>query len=438
MALVSAAAVAMSTIWLLRVTTRGVAAGCALLLAMLPGILGQTHMVLSEIPFWGLAMVALWAFVRYEAEEAERPARWLMLAAIATALAWVTRSAGIALAVALVARLLLLRRWRDALVFGGLAALPAALWSVRGRLLGSHGYADHLMMRDPYRPDLGRIGVLELIPRALDNALEYLLGLGPAFIAGTPKLARYLAFGLLVLAVARWAWLLVRRRGATELWMLFYGGLVLIWPQTWAGERFLVPLAPALLFYAGDAARVLYARADARSRGAFAAVALLVALSAVVPGAVRTVRLGIKCRSAVEADQQFPCMAPIWRSLYEVAVLSRGRLPEDAVVLTRKPTLFFDLSGYRSSTYPWSADPDVFFGLADSVGAEYVVLDRAPDTAELYLMPVLGAHPSVFCVIQEMSREGAVMLRIDFDGARALVQDGAPGVVRFRLCESVS
>ena len=439
LAVLSAATVGVSVLWLARVGNRWIAAAAGLVLAAMPGLLAQTHLVLSEIPFTGFALLALWAFAVFEARRREdadaRATGWLVVAAIATALAWLTRSAGIALALALLLRLGLSRRAREALLFGAIALIPVAAWWLRGRVLAPHGYSRYLMLADPYRPERGTIGVLELVPRAFENAGTYLLDLGPRFLAAGAGLGTAIALVLLVVALARWAWRLVRERGVPELFVLLYGGLVLIWPQTWAGERFVLPLAPLLLFYAADAVRAAARRWPLRGALPWAAAAL--ALAMVVPGANRQVQRGIACRAAAESGQAFPCAPAIWRDLFEVAAATRGRLEPDAVVISRKPTLFHDLSGHRSAVYPWSADPEVFFALVDSVGADYVVLDRSPDTAEEYLVPVLEARSADFCVLPELSRPMAVLLRIDPAGARAVSQAGAAeGQVRFRTCEA--
>ena len=432
MVVLSAAAVGVSTLWLARLAGVRAAAAGSLVLALSPGILAQTHTVLSEIPFWGLTFLALLAFAAYESRDDDSRRRWLVVAALATALAWLTRSAGMALGIALIARLLLVRRWRDGMLLAAIAVTPVFLWWLRGRLLAPHGYTGYLLMADPYRPDAGRIGMLGLVPRALENGATYLTNFGPSLFAGADPIARAVVMTLIVLAIARWGWRLVRERGALEIWVLLYTGMLLVWPQTWAGERFVVPLAPALVWYALDALRALVRRTGARPRlaGAVVAGALLLA---VLPGTLAQVRRGVDCRREA-ARQSFPCTPAHWRDLFEVAASVRGVLPEGSVVIARKPSLFFDLSGYRSAVYPWSSSPEEFFAVVDSTGADYVLLDRAPDAAETYLVPVLEARPDDFCVVEQHSRPLAVLLRIDRAAQGAMVQDGAAGQVRFRTC----
>lgn len=75
-------------------------------------------------------------------------------------------------------------------------------------------------------------------------------------------------------------------------------------------------------------------------------------------------------------------------------------LPRQAVVLSRKPRLFYALSGLRGDFYPLSADPDAFFAHADSLGAQYLVVDQMDELAAFYLAPVVEARAQAFCVLR--------------------------------------
>ncbi|HEY0038113.1 MAG TPA: hypothetical protein VGB66_15550, partial [Longimicrobium sp.] len=198
----------------------------------------------------------------------------------------------------------------------------------------------------------------------------------------------------------------------------------------WSGERFLLPMLPLLLAYAAEA--VLHAARALRVRPArmgltAAAVLALVAL----PGTVDTVRWGAGCTSLYRAGDPLPCMAPAWRDLFAVAMKARGALPPGSVVLSRKPTLFYVLSGYRSRLYPSSADPADFFRGARDAGAGWVVVDQVPDLAPIFLNPVLLARRDDFCVVPELSFTHAALARIQPGGPPR-----APGAPEnaFRAC----
>jgi 4-amino-4-deoxy-L-arabinose transferase-like glycosyltransferase len=404
----SAAAVAASYLWIRRAFDRRIALGAGALLAILPGPLEIAHQVLSDTPFWALALLALWA-AEPRGRDKNR-ARWVVLAALFTAAAYMTRSAGLPLVLALLATLALRRRWRQLALAAGIVGVPAVLWWIRGRALGAAGYTAQLWYVDPYQPSMGIIDAAGWASRVGDNLANYFGEHLPVVLGGMGPLRTVAGIALTLLALAGWARRL-RRAGAAELFLPLYAGLLLIWPATWSGERFLLPILPLLLAYAAEA---LLDAADAlriapRRVGLAAAAAL--ALVA-IPGTVSEVRSGLRCTRAYTNGDPLPCVRPVWRDFFGVAMNTRGKLPPGSVVLSRKPTLFFLLSGYRSRLYASSADPAEFFRGARDAGAGWVVVDHVPDLAPVFLHPVLLARRDDFCVVPEPSLPNAALARI--------------------------
>jgi hypothetical protein len=126
-------------------------------------------------------------------------------------------------------------------------------------------------------------------------------------------------------------------------------------------------------------------------------------------------------------------MPPIWHDLFAQAELVRGKLPAGSVVIARKPTLYYAISGYRSRVYPLSADPDTFMAFAKRSGAQWVVIDQVPDLAPIYLHPVLMQRREDFCVVPELSLPEAVFVRIDTN-LPPPPANLEPGKTTFSLC----
>ena len=114
-------------------------------------------------------------------------------------------------------------------------------------------------------------------------------------------------------------------------------------------------------------------------------------------------------------------------------------LPDDAVVLSRKPRLFYAFSGHRSSIYPFSTDPADFFATVDSINARYVVFDWLGGTSDTYLRPVLLRKSPAFCVMHATPATGTVLFGIRHDHA-SVPDAGEAGIVNayapsFALCD---
>ena len=418
---ISAIGVGFSVLWLARVSGNRTAIAGGLLLALSPGILTQATYVLSEGLFWLFTMIAFWALshiqmiqplerVASEPFDARRT-RWLILAAAGAAAAALTRSTGLPLLFAMGAALLVRRRWRDIAIFSAVALPPVVGWSVRGKLLGAPGYGSYVTMVDPYQPHLGSIGVSEFVQRILTNAISYITEMVPALIWSGDATLRPLTIVMILIILAWWLVRLVRKPDVLEIWVLLYAGLLVIWPEAWAGERFALALAPAFIYFMVDALRALHRRNH--TAGSVAVVAAcLIAAAIMAPVLFARASTAAMCREQAKADGEFVCMPHGYMDFMSIAKAAPAVLPANSVVLSRKPTLFFAESGFRSAMYPMSPDTAEFFATADSVKARYVVVDQLTTLAEMYLNPVILTAPGRFCVEDALSRDHALVMQI--------------------------
>lgn len=443
----SAAAVVLSYLWLRRRSGPGPALAVSLLLAVSPGVLDLSHWVLSDVPFWALTMLALWAFEGSEPEAEGGHAglrggarrRRFALALAATVLAYFTRSAGLPLVLAAGGWLVLRRRWRELAVSAVVLVPLVLLWWLRIETAGAGGYVSEFWQVNPYAPELGRIGPAGLLERMAANGYRYMFHHLPILLIGSEgRLPAALGLLVSVLAVLGWT-LRIRRPGVSDLFLPLYVGLLFVWPEVWSGERFLLPALPVILACAADmvgrGARLLRSPAAARSAGPAVALALvLLATPALVAGA----RRGMTCTTAYRMGVRYPCLAEPWRDFFHLAEWSRAGLSEDAVLLSRKPRLFYALSGLRGRIYPKSRDPAEFFALATEAGARYVVLDHLDQLSLRYLSSILIQRPQAFCVVRSLGMDRVTLFGI-LPGAAAMPdaernRGDASGVVTFGAC----
>jgi 4-amino-4-deoxy-L-arabinose transferase-like glycosyltransferase len=432
-AVFAAAAVALSYLWVRRTSTPGVALASGVLLALCPGVILHAHLELSDVPFWAFTMLALWAFSHLEprSPDGERTgdAKWVALAIVAAGLAHFTRSAGLPLLVAAAVWLAATRRWKALAALAATLGPLLALWVMRGARLGATGYLGAFRYVDPYQPSLGTAGPLDLLQRIADNAGRYAGTHESVLLLGTSGAGFVFGGVVTALAIAGWA-RAARRPGVAELWVPMYVGLLLLWPPTWAGERFLIPFLPLALRYGGEAVRDLAARwSAARWPGVVAAGALGAAM---LPSLASEVKTGAFCRDEAGAGRPYSCIEQPWRDFFLLAGDLKGKLPAGSAVINRKPMLFYALSGYPGRMYPLSlAPPDTFFRAAREAKASYVVVDQIEDLAPIYLHPVLLAHRDDFCVVGAVSRENAALARI-VPGGPPRAADAPPNA--FRPC----
>jgi 4-amino-4-deoxy-L-arabinose transferase-like glycosyltransferase len=435
----SVAAVGLSYLWMRRVTTAGIALAVGVLLAVSPGVVDLSHWELSDVPAWAFTLLALWASTHLagtrerELHEGEpRHGLWLGVLVAGAVLGNFTRSAGLPLVVAALAWLALRRRWRDLAVLAGVFFPLAFLWWLWGKVNGSPGYLSYLWAVDPYQPRLGTVDAAEMFRRVVINAARYANMHLPVLLSWSGDRRWWLSVPVVLLAVVGWARRL-RRPGLAEVWTPPMVGLLLLWPSTWSGERFVLPLLPLLLAYAAEAlcdgARLLRWRAAPRVVPLAAGAILLVIA---FPGIRGVTRAGLSCTREFRGGETFPCMSPEFHDLFALAKKSRGALPPGSTVLSRKASIFFIYSGYRGRTYPLSASPDTLFGAAREIGAHFVVLDAIAGISALYLQPILLERRDDFCVLRDLYLPNAALLHIE---PGSPPRADAP-VNSFRICGS--
>ncbi|HEY8166856.1 MAG TPA: hypothetical protein VIF83_15005 [Gemmatimonadaceae bacterium] len=413
----SACAIGLSVAWMRKIAGTVISAAVGFALALSPGLATISHAVLSDVPFWAMTMLALLLWQRYQenvdagAFVSPRDEKLdVAVAAAAIVLANFTRSAGLPLVAAAAIWVLYRRRPAALAVLLAVVLPPILLWWIRTQSAGHGGYVAPFMARNPYDPSQGTIGLSDL-PERIGRNLTYYLGTGiPTSLTGRRWPGMWLGIPVAALAVSGWIRRL-RKPALPEIWVVLYVGLILLWPSTWSSERFILPLLPLLLLYACQTLPwMLRPVPKAEALVPVTACAILVVL--LIPDLSREFRNSAGCR-AETADVTLACTDSTYAAFFHLADETRGKLPAGSVVLSRKPSIFFMRSGYRSALYPLSSDPEQFYRAADSVGANYVVVDQIPGLGPHYLHPILLARRDDFCVINELSWSNASLAQID-------------------------
>jgi hypothetical protein len=378
--------------------------------ALNPVLLYYSHWVLSEAPFVLLTLVGLWA-----GERLTDSWRWVTAAVAAALLAYLTRAAGLPLVAAMVIALAWRRSWGRLAAAGTAAGLVILAWWAWGKLVAAQGvqtYSSNFLLLDPYRPELGYIGPGDLLARVVENVRLYAIEVLPESLAGVGRsggvnpIAVMLA--LFVAGLAFLAWVRdVRRLRALEVFTLLYMGLICLWPQVWTDRRFLLPLLPVLLLHAAGGLEWCFDFVRVR-RPAWAVPvfgALLILLAA--PDHARAVSFSQRCLTLYRQGDRLACYPPPWRSFVQAAEWVRENTPENAVVISRKPTLFYYWGRRRGNVYPFTSDDDAMLAFLDSIGAQYVVVANLSATTARYLVPVVRGHAEQFELVQRVGPDEA-------------------------------
>ncbi|MDE2979837.1 MAG: hypothetical protein OXU74_01460 [Gemmatimonadota bacterium] len=384
------------------------------LFAVAPAVLFSAQWILADPLFMVLTLACLWLLT----PDPDVSTRSLALGLVAATAAYFTRSAGLPLLVAVVVWLTLQRRWRPLAVFAGLFAVPGLLWQLRA----GADYVSEFWLVNPYAPDLGRAGPVELVGRVAENLWTYTTDYVPAGLTGLDGLPAGVV-GVLLAALALAGWVRRIRAGPQvgEIFCFLYVGLIVAWPEAWSGDRFALPILPLLLLYAGESAALMFRRWRVRpaeaawlpwlGRAAVVAAAAVFLVPAGKKWYQRAERAG-QCRAVLETVGPMGCYLRVVAEFHAMALWAGRNLPEGSVVLSRKPRLFHVFSGLPSVTYPFTTDGRSLLTEADSMDVGYLVRGNWDTTGRLYVDPVLSASPDRFCVVAQLGydRESPVSM----------------------------
>jgi len=405
--------VGLSVLWARHRYGWGLALAGGALLALSGALLYASQWILSDPLFLLLTMAAL---VGFDRAKPKAWSGWMVLACVATVAAFFTRSAGLPLVVAAGTWLMLQRRGKAAFGFAAFLGVPALLWWMRSQQFAGPGYTGEFWMVNPYQPDLGRIGFLGLFGRLGENTVQYVGTHLPVALVGTWPLAWLLGVLLLGFALVGWGRRLSELT-VTELFVPLYFGLVLLWPPVWSGDRFALPLLPFLVYYAGDTVAWLVRKTPMTPRIPLYAMLVTTLL---VPATLTWQNQSAEAAACRARSHQgaFACYTPRMQEFVDAAEWSSVNLPDSSVVLTRKPRLFYLLSGVPSRIFPFSQEPDALAQVAQEAGADYTIIDYLDNIAAFYQIPALQARPTMFCTLRSFGGD-ARGIRTELLGLRA-------------------
>lgn len=402
-------------------------AACALTGLSFYAFLHPSDTLYAELPFALASMLFLLCHRR-----SERPL-FAVTTGVLGVLAYLLRTAGIALLAAWVGESLLRRRWRQAALRALASALPVLAWQVhvvrvtesdgyrepayayqRAPYAWSNvGYLENVALVDPFRPELGRMGARDLAGRVARNLAAIPVALGesawmprglPEKLAeklharfGLPSLPGRLGEALLVLfgcgVLAGAACFAVGKKGASEVrgngLVLLYFALTIVlisftpWPQQF--WRYLAPLAPlSALFLLHGLRRVAARVTRSRIAGALAVAAPLGVLLAAQLLAARLFLQSLLPVSYYDAaGNELPgrllTYERPWHALDPALEWLRRHARAEDVVATTVPHLAHLRSGLRAVLPPMETDPDLAGRLLAEVPVAWVLLDELGD-----------------------------------------------------------
>ncbi len=391
--------------WAGRVDQPWLATLSAIALVVCPLYYQYAHSVMSDVPAVLFCMLGLIAIER--CSHANR-LNWtaLVCAALAIAAAGMTRTICWTLAPAAAAAILfgagakgvtLKTRLTKCLVLAALCALPLVAWQVRCQSAREETteptatYMDSLRMADPQDESKGTLDTKGLIRRFWHDTKTHASNIRDIVLpksgrlaakAGLEHLLGYAIAGAIVLhLLVR----LVRKREAADWFVLLFLLPLLLWP--WDDARFLIPIAPLLLFH---------------FFGVLGWLGRVVRLPRLVPGLAL---LAIVAGSAVETGRWIALThtgnydarwGKGWINFREMVDFAAYSGEEEPVVMCRKPGLAYWWTGVHAVQVPYTNDPKAYRKMLERHGVDYLIVDAVGRRVVKQARPVILEYPLLF------------------------------------------
>lgn len=356
----------------------------------LPLLLAYSSRILSEVPFVCVSLGALYFFIK-----ARQQKRYFYYLAFVFAIYSVfVRTIGITLVAALMVGLLINREYTYFFIFVGMSVLAFLPWQIRNaRIPQEWSYIDQFIAKDPYQPLLGRAGIA-------DYALRIWRNIGFYFTKAIPKTMLHvitseiaLVFAGLVLIVLVSVGFIRRLRKVSviELYFVINVSILLLWPDVWSSDRFLLPVISilSLYFIAGICWLATKIHLPVLPYALVAAIAIP---NAYVIGI--NAKHMVTIRERFIAGDRYAGYRDDWRNYFHVIDAVKTHVPKDKVVMARKPEFVYVVAGNKSFRYPFTEDRErVKQAIRQS---DYIIIDRFYQlgvSTEYYLMPALLETP---------------------------------------------
>lgn len=351
----------------------------------IPILIEFNHWILSEIPFLCFSLGAVYFFIKARAHKEY----FYYISFILATYSVFIRTAGISLIIAMLLFLLLKKQYKYMLILLLIFLVVFVPWQIRNmRIPHEGGYLEQLLAKRPYWMESGKAGFRDLIMRGWKNFVFYAaLGLPLTLLASvaSPWMVRILGLIFIILIIIG---MLERRKHFSIIEFYFPLGLLilLVWPLVWATERFLLPLLPIFVIYIFFGLFWL----ERKIKVAFFAplvTGLFVFLNVLTIGS--EARDMFTNNIEYMKGNTYAGYKPDWRHYFNVIAWIKENIPEDELIMSRKPEFVYFLSKHKSFAHPFSFDQDKVEEAFER--SDYIILDNFTWTiaSKHYLRPVI-------------------------------------------------
>lgn len=386
------------------------------LLLLNSGLLRYATIIMSEIPYLFLSVLALYFLFKMKDDEKLFKSKYFYGVLLASVAAFYFRSIGVVLAGAIILFWLIEKKWKRVLTYGVGYIILYLPWMIRNSTLGLKSrYFDTMTVVNNWRPEEGHINTIsgfldKMVTNFYDTVIKGFTDvLFPFANVDAKSQTVVMLLGIVVLIITFYgAWKTGRFRYLFCSYILGNILVFLVW-HPGNGSRYVWPLAPfiAFCFFLG-----LYyfvrklVKADKKpDSGKWAYALLLFSLLY-----VQSLDL---LNKMAKADYM-----PAYKNYFEIAKAINKQGDRNIVVSCRKADMFYYFSKTYTNMYLFSEDDKAVIGQMVKSNVDFVVLEQLGyGSTGRYLYPAIMKNQELFRVAMHLPDPDTYLLWFDKNGA---------------------
>jgi len=302
-------------------------------------------------------------------------------------LATYTRYAGIVLVFALLAYLLVKKKLKKFWQYGLLSFALILPWAI---YVFAHGFTlTDILTGAPYVAERKLITLAELLQRWVYNFKFYFFGLFPQDLLGWLSPPVWIGIMATIVIIIGFYLKIRAKFTALESYSIFYFMLIISWPQVWSAERYILPIIYFMgLYFAYALFKILKPRIFAL------ALSLLILYNAsVIFRRIPLTYQRVQAQLEGKISRYYPSD---WLAFFLCCNWINRNLPDQAIIVSRKPNMVYFQTGNQGFVYPFSTDKE--YVLEQIRKADYILIDNFEWTnaTQVFLYPAMLKHPEYF------------------------------------------
>lgn len=381
-------------------------------------ILGYSTIMMSEVPFLFFSMLCIWLFLKIDFSKSVFKNSTFYLMLICLTFSFYIRSVALALFVSIAFFLFLKKRWKYLYSLIGGFVLLYLPWMLRNSHSTGNTYVHQLFLKNPYKPELGSIGFLDICERVTLNVERYITKEIPSSLAYVKDITYTEAsapfidwlLGVVIIGVVLFGIIrLSKFRILIASYMLAFFLLLMVWPHVWFGTRFLLPLIPLLIFLfiygMVEFFKLLSIKFGSKCQQYLLPGFMIIIFS------FWSFSYGKASISKLQTQAEGVYMNN-YQNYFAIADWIQENTPENTVTSVRKEGLFYLYSKRNVTNYQKTPDSEAQIEYLKSKNVDYVVVAQLGySSTGKYLVPAIDKYPNKFKVIKEFKNPNTYLMQ---------------------------